>query len=305
MHYRRSLAQSIQSLVLVLVGGALLLVGCAHRPGRTADSSEPQLYPARGVIREVKPAELTVIIKHDPIPDYMAAMTMPFEVKDAKELDGLKPGDEVSFVVYVTEKDGWISQIAKVGTSAPYEAKPRDAVRVARLVKELEVGDAMSPYTFTNELGQAVSLEQFKGKAYAITFFYTRCPFPTFCPRTASNFAEATDLLLKMKGGPKNWHLIALTFDPDHDTPARLRAYGLQYGYNPKRWNLLTGAMIDIDAITEQFGMSFDRTGDTFSHNVRTVVVDPAGRIHRIFVGIKWTAEELASAVAKAAASKR
>jgi protein SCO1/2 len=302
MQHCRAWAYSI--LFLTVVAGAMLSGGCAHRPSKAATSGEPQLYPARGLIREVKPAELTVIIKHDPIPDYMAAMTMPFEVKDARELDGLKPGDEVSFVVYVTEKDGWISQIAKVGTSAPYEAKPREAVRVTRVVKELEVGDLMSDYAFTNELGQAVSLGQYRGKAYAITFIYTRCPFPTFCPRTASNFAEATDLLLKMRRAPRNWHLLALTFDPDHDTPARLRAYGLQYGYNPKRWNLLTGAMVDIDAITEQFGMSFDRTGDTFSHNVRTVVVDPAGRIRKIFIGVKWTAEELATEVAKAAAIK-
>ena len=281
----------------------LLATGCTGpSPARSSAPPEPQLYPVKGVIRELNPDGRTVIIKHEEIPGYMAAMTMPFEVKDPKELQGLQAGDQVSFVLCVTDRDGWIEHVAKVGVSAPYEPKPREPFRVTRVVTEIEEGDPMPNYAFTNELNRAVSLGQFKGEAYAINFIYTRCPFPTFCPRMATNFAEAARQLQEMKNGPKNWRLLSLTFDPDHDTPARLRAYGLRYGYNPKKWSFLTGAMIDIDAITEQFGLVFDRAGDTFSHTVRTVVVDPTGVVRKILVGNNWKPEELVAEIVQATA---
>lgn len=281
-------------LVLLCLTG-----GCQHT--RLSQPEEPTLYPVKGVVREIHADRREVIIKHDEIPGYMAAMTMPFEVRDAQELAGLQPGDQVSFVLSVTKKDGWISNIAKVGASAPYEAKPREATRVTRVVTELSVGDRMPDYPFTNELNQPVHLGQFAGEPYAITFFYTRCPFPTFCPRVASQFAEAAAALAKDKRAPRRWRLLSLTFDPDNDTPAKMRAYGLRFGYNPKHWSFLTGAMIDIDAITEQFGMYFDREGDTFGHNVRTVVVDGAGKIARILIGNAWKTEELVEALVSTA----
>lgn len=293
------------SALLATLLGALLLAGCAGPSShRSAAPEAPQLYPVKGVIQRLEPDGRTVVIKHEAIPGYMAAMTMPFEVKDPQELTGLQPGDQVSFVMCVTETDGWIENIAKVGASAPYEAKPRPAVRIARIVDELAVGDLMPNYPFTNELNRAVSLHQFQGEVYALTFIYTRCPYPTFCPRMTSHFADVSRLLLERKDAPSRWRLLSLSFDPDHDTPARLRAYALRHDYDPKRWSFLTGAMIEIDAITEQFGMVLDREGDYFSHNVRTVVVGPDGRIRNILIGNSWKPQELAEAMVEATRPK-
>src|ERR1044071_6506116 len=74
----------------------------------------PQVYQVKGTVREVKAAQKTVTIAHEKIPGYMDAMTMDFEVKEARELSGLQSNDYVSFRMVVTEKDGWIEGITRL-----------------------------------------------------------------------------------------------------------------------------------------------------------------------------------------------
>ena len=74
------------------------------------------MFPAKGVVKELNPDNKTVFISHEAISNYMAAMTMPFKVKDPKELAGLHRGDEISFRLQVTETESWVDRISKIGT---------------------------------------------------------------------------------------------------------------------------------------------------------------------------------------------
>jgi protein SCO1/2 len=172
-------------------------------------------------------------------------------------------------------------------------------------VEPLDIGDPVPEYHFTNQLGQPISTSQFKGKALAINFLFTRCPFPTFCPLTANNFAETQRKLLSLTNGPSNWHLLTISFDPEFDTPAILKAYGERYKYDPEHWSLVTGNLVDITAVAEQFGQTFwhDENG-SITHNLRTVIVDASGRVQKIIVGNKWTSDELAEEIQKGAQKK-
>src|SRR6185436_12077732 len=169
-----------------------------------------QTFQVKGVVVELEADGKTVKIKHEEIPGYMGAMTMPFETRDTNELRGLAAGDPVSFRMTVTETDGWIDQIRKLDaprTNTPPKSGP---FRLVRDVEPLSVGDMLPEYHFTNQLGQAVSLSQFRGQALAITFIFTRCPFPTFCPLMSNNFRDVQDTLLKSASGPTNWHLLTI-----------------------------------------------------------------------------------------------
>ncbi|MGV3771651.1 MAG: SCO family protein [Verrucomicrobiales bacterium] len=260
-----------------------------------------QVFHVKGVIQSLQPEKNRAIIKHEEIPNYMAAMTMPLDVKNSNELAGLKPGDEVTFKMIVNEEEGWIEEIRKTGGTNKVERPP---IRIVRNVEELEEGDIMPDYPFTNALGKAVRLYDHKGKALALTFIFTRCPFPNFCPRMSGNFADAAKILTNDPDAPKNWHLFSISFDPDYDTPQKLRSYSRIYNVIPEQWDFVTGAQIEIDAITEQFGLGFAYTDGSFDHNLRTVVIDASGKVHKIFAGNEWTGEELAAEIAKAAAVK-
>jgi protein SCO1/2 len=272
----------------------------------TPDSqTNRQSYSARGIVTEIRPAEKKITIQHDAIPGYMQGMTMPFDVKDTNELTGLEPGDPVSFRLIVAGNYGWIDQIRKTGpkTNVLPLTSP---FHLARDVEPLNEGDSLPEYHFTNQLGQAISTAQFKGQALAITFLFTRCPFPNFCPLMANNFAETQKKLLAMPNAPTNWHLLIISFDPEFDTPAVLRQYAEAHGADPNRWTFATGTLADVTAIGEQFGLAFwKENGGIISHNLRTVVIDPFGRVEKIFSGNEWQPDDLVTEMVKAAALRR
>jgi protein SCO1 len=257
------------------------------------------------VVHDVMPDKNKVRIAHEEIPGYMGAMTMPFDVKNPSELSGIKPGDSVSFRMVVTDDDGWIENITRLSTNNPQPvAASPETFRRVREVEPLQIGDKMPEYHFTNEMGQAVSLSDYKGQAVALTFIFTRCPFPTFCPRMSSNFRETYKHLESMPNAPTNWHLLTITFDPQYDTPAVLKKYAEKEKADPKRWNFLTGELIDITAIAEQFGLLFWRPEPKdplgISHNLRTVVIDADGKVFKVLKENEWKPEELAQYIVEA-----
>src|SRR5665213_1893908 len=174
--------------LLGLVCFAAVLMGCHQKASTPA--SLTRIFTVKGVIKELEPDGKTAVIRHEAIADYMQAMTMPFEVRDTNLLRGLKAGDTISFKLAVTPTEGWIQAITKISSAAPElvaKAAPQPVMQVSRALEPLDVGDRLPDYHFTNELGEAVSLSQFKGQVLAFTFFFTSCPFPEFCPRMTSN----------------------------------------------------------------------------------------------------------------------
>lgn len=266
-------------------------------------STNLQTFQVKGVVVGLEPDGRTARIKHEEIPGYMGAMTMPLSVRDTNELSGLAEGDAISFRMLVTDDDGWIDQVKKLASAAPVN-EPPSGIRFYRDVEPLALGDLLPEYYFTNQFGKVISTADFKGRALAITFIFTRCPFPTFCPRMTAGFVQTQNRLKAMTNAPTNWHLLSLSIDPAFDTPATLKAYGVNHGYDPERWTLATGSLTDISAIGEHFELRFwaDTPGGLPNHNLRTVVIDAAGHVRTNFIGNSWTAEELAHEIIAAAA---
>lgn len=292
-----------QILTGLLVGALVCAVASCTGNTSGGASSGTQIFSVTGVVKELKPDGRSVVIEHEEIPNYMQKMTMPFEVRDTNLLAGVKPGDQLTFRLRVTEKDGWIDQLTKIGSTNIAE-RPSDPFRRVRFVEPLNVGDALPDYAFTNELGRVIHLAEFKGNALAFTFIFTRCPFPNFCPRMSSNFADAYKQLASAPDGPKNWRLLSISFDPEFDRPEVLSSYAKRYHYDTNHWSFATGALVDIDALTEQFGLMFPREGAGFNHNLRTVVVDAQGKVQKVFIGNEWKVEDLVAEMVKAAAAK-
>jgi protein SCO1/2 len=299
--------------ILLLFPAAMLLV-CAVSCDRAADrlpvtakaaaSTNQQVFQVKGIVISVKPREKAVEIKHEEIPGYMPAMTMPFDVRDTNELAGLEPGDSVSFRMIVTDTEGWIDQIRKVGPPSTNGPPTTGNFRLVRDVDPLNIGDRLPEYHFTNQFGQAFSTADFKGRALAITFLFTRCPFPAFCPLMANDFSETQQRLIALPAGATNWHLLTVSFDPEFDKPAVLKAYAERYRYDPERWTFATGDLVEITAIAEQLGLNFwhDETG-SISHNLRTAVIDASGRVQKIFNGNTWKTDELVAEMVQAMAA--
>jgi protein SCO1/2 len=262
-------------------------------------------YEVKGVLKEIRAEGWKALIEHEDIPGYMEAMTMLLDVKNANDLSEVRPGDSIRFRMLVTDSDGWIDRVKRIGTNVAL-ATVSNAVSVApgksKLAfdefKELAPGDPLPDCTLTNQLGQRIQLSEFKGSALAFTFIFTRCPFPTMCPRMNNNFGAAQRALAKAGTGT-NWHLLSISIDPEWDTPARLATYAKTYRFDAAHWSFATGSAEDVRQLGERFGLLFYSKGGSIEHNIRTVVVDAGGLVQKIFTGNEWQPAELVEEVKK------
>jgi protein SCO1/2 len=240
-------------------------------------------YFAQGIIHEVKPEERQVVIAHEEIPGFMNAMTMPFDVKETNLFATLSPGQKVVFQLHVTEIDSWIDNIKAIGSTANSTNSAGGAPSASKTSLPTHSKNPLRNYKFTNELGQAVSLSDFKGQALALTFFFTRCPIPQYCPRLSKNFEETQLKLAAMENAPTNWHLLSVTFDPTNDAPQVLKAYGERYSYDPVHWSFLTGPPEKIAEFARLCDVQFDPENGLLNHNFRTLIIDASNRLQRVF----------------------
>jgi len=230
----------------------------------------------------------------------MPAMTMPFKARPSSALTDLHTGDAISFRLKVDANESWIENIVRTGESkpAPVPVSDQPSGEAASGVQRHPLLD----YAFTNELGQAVSLGQFRGQALAITFFFTRCPIPEYCPRLSKNFQEAAQKLAARAGAPTNWHFLSVTFDTEFDSPAVLKSYGERYGYDPARWSFVTGPPQKIAELARLSDATFERDGGFFNHNFRTLIIDATGKLQTAFPVSGDLSDSIVSEIIKAAA---
>jgi protein SCO1 len=269
--------------VFLILGFAGILPAAPSQAGATN-------YLVRGVVKGVKQDEHQLVIAHEDIPDFMDAMTMPFNVKDAAILTHVAIGEKITFQLHVTETESWVDHIEP--SNVPQSAANR-VTALSKSDSDPEVktnpaaaGRSKNPlreYEFTNELGQPVSLSDFRGQAIALTFFFTRCPIPEFCPRLSRNFEEVQRTLSAMENAPTNWHLLSVTFDPAHDTPEVLKSYGKSYQYDPVHWSFLTGPKDKIAELARLCDVTFEPDNGFFNHNFRTLIIDASNHLRMVF----------------------
>ena len=273
-------------------------------PAAGPAAASEQVYSVRGVIREIAPDRRKALIRHEAITNYMSAMTMEFNVRDTNELEGVSVGDTITFRLTVTDDTHWIDAIRKIGlaTNRP-PVQPPPATQASTV--ELKPGDLLPDYALLGEEGNRVRFSDFRGKALAFTFFFTRCPLPDYCPRMANNFAKARQLLLATADAPTNWQFLSISFDPEFDQPAVLTNYANFYrAGNADRWLFAAAPVAVLADLAPRLNLIIHREADgNISHNLRTVVLDPQGRIYRQFDGNNWTAEQLAREVVRASAA--
>jgi protein SCO1/2 len=128
-----------------------------------------------------------------------------------------------------------------------------------------------------------------------LTFIYTSCPMPTFCPLMDRHFARIQSRL-KTDPSLERVHLISVSFDPITDTPAVLNKHATELGADPKYWTFLTGDRDAIDQFAMRFGVSVSRDLNdpkNITHNLRTAIIDPRGAFVKAYTGNEWTPEQV------------
>jgi protein SCO1/2 len=255
------------------------------------------------MVLQVDPSHTTVVISHDEVPSVMLAMTMPFEVMNARELNGLVPGAIVTFTLVRGKESAHIERVQVVR----YESVEQDPVtaRRLRLLQEMTragapsaaVGQAVPDFTLIDQARARVSLSQFRGKVVALNFVYTSCVLPQFCYRMANHFGVMAQRFKARLG--RDLILITVTFDPARDTPERLAEYGRQWNASAAYWHFLTGDAGEIQRVCHLFGLDAYPDEGLISHSTRTVVIDRNGTLAASIEGNQFTAAQLGDLVGR------
>jgi protein SCO1 len=293
---RRHFALPVQRLLTRLLLVALWCANSSIDWAAPAKAKTVKTYVVQGTFLEARSAGRVAVIAHEAVPGYMDAMTMPFNVKNPDELAGLRPGDPILFRLSVTEDDDWIDSIKKTKGHA---ARLRVSEPLTEAERPFEVGAVVPEFVLTNQAGNRIGRSDFKGQALAFTFFFSRCPLPTFCPRMNNNFATVQQAL-KSEGSRTNWQLLSISFDPASDTPEHLSDVAVLQGADSNHWTFATSTAEDVRKLGGAFGLKFWRESGTFSHNLRTVVVDSEGRVQKVLNGNEWKPAELIAEMRKA-----
>ena len=283
--------------IFLALAPTVLMMGCHARQARTATSSDDdnqyKVYPLRGKIVSTNAATGEVTIAHEAIPGYMEAMTMPYKLRDVRIIGELHPGDMVTADLMIAPQGGvFVDHFVVIGQAKP-DYKPAVEFHVPT------AGDAVPDFRLTNEDGRAIHLHEFRGKAVLLTFIYTRCPLPNFCPRVTRNFAVLEKSLEQDKALFAKTHLICASFDPEHDTPARLRSYGAEYigsddAHAFDHWDFAVASRQGLAPLAHYFDVGLtDETDGTITHTLSTTLIGPDGRVVKFYPGNEWTAQEL------------
>ena len=277
------------------------LLFCFLLLGQSAFAGPVASYPARGVVEKIGPNQTDATIHHQNIPGYMMEMTMDFPIRNTNELNGISPGDEITFTLVVSNDDDWVENIHRTGHSSGTDSLPPQLSLTGSL-PELKPGDSLPEGSLIAEDGRRIQFSDFRGEAVAFTFFFTRCPLPNYCPLMNRNFSAARDLILAKANAPTNWELLSISFDPQNDTPQVLSSFGGFYrNDNPNHWLFAAATTNALATLAPSLDLMVVRQGSSISHNLRTVVLDPQGRIYRQFDGNQWTPQELTDALLSAA----
>ena len=286
-------AMPLRSTAVLVV--ALLLPACAR--------TEPaRQYPLKGQILAVDVPNNRLTVAHEDIPGFMPAMTMTYGVSPTVTGPALAPGDLIDATLEIREAQGTLTAITKTG-SAPVR---QGANQTAMATGLLEAGHLVPDAALVDQDDRRRSLAEWTGALTLITFTYTSCPQPTFCPLMDQNFATiqravAEDPLLK--GRVK---LVSISFDPAHDTPAVLKKHAAARGADPAVWTFLTGDMATIDRLAGRFGVSVirpDAPGE-IAHSLRTTLVGMDGRVRKTYGGSDWTPSTVLADLRAAATAK-
>ncbi len=276
---------------------ATVLASCAPPPPPpTADR-----YPIAGQLLGVQLDTGQVVLKHGEVVGYMTAMTMPFPVEDRASIRERRPGDLVTATLVVEPTRYYLENVQLTGT-APLPASAT-ALPVAEGVHILGPGDAVPATALTDHTARPFSLTSWAGSAGVVTFIYTRCPLPDFCPLMDRRFAEIQSVAAADPALKGRVRLLSVSFDPEVDTPAVLAEHAARVGAG-RDWRFATAPAATVDCFAAEFGVNVIREADgTITHNLRTAVIGPDGRVVAAYSGNDWTAAALIDDVRRALAS--
>jgi protein SCO1/2 len=145
-------------------------------------------------------------------------------------------------------------------------------------------------FSLTTADGGRLALADLRGKVVAVTFIYATCI--DTCPLLTAKLVGLGQRLGGDLGARAAF--VAITVDPERDTPDVLRGYAQAHGARGAGWAFLTGTPAEIKDVARHYGVFARRTdrGDV-DHTFLTSLVDRAGALRVQYMGFRFDPDEM------------
>ena len=268
----------------------VLLLMCVWFGMSCHRSGSEKRFELKGKVMAVEPEKHLVTVSHGDIVGYMPAMTMPFTVRNESDLQFIAPDDQITATLVVDGSHSWLEGLIITRQSATAPAMPG-----VTMAKE---GDEVPNFTLRNQDNREINIQNYRGRTLLLTFIYTRCPVPDYCTLMSNNFAQIDRALSEDAGLYAKTHLLSISIDPSYDTPQVLRSYGAAHTERYQNetfahWEFAGGTTEQVKKIAEYFGLTYFPEKDQIIHALRTVTINPDGKVAKIYTGNEWKPEDV------------
>ena len=270
----------------------------------TASKSANVNYKLVGVVKSVHRETGLVNIRHEEIPGFMRAMTMPFTIKDRESLEDLYPGDEVEGTLRVAKENGEVKDyelldlvVSRPATRPPDTGRPGETTLAPKV---LQPGETVPNFAMTDQNGRPFQLSDLRGHVVALTFVYTSCPLPNFCPLMDKRFRELADRLGGVPSKAEKVRLVSVSFDPEHDTPEVLSKHAKLRGAKPPLWTYAVASHPELAKVSGALGLSYAPAKQEIVHNLSMALIDAQGKLIALETGTAsrdWKAADLVKTI--------
>lgn len=240
-------------------------------------------YILTGVVVE-RPAEHLVVVDHEKIPGFMDAMTMEFMVRDRSQLEGVNPGDRITARLEIDQEGAHLARVRVTGHGPP-------PARVAEGPRPIRPGERFPRRAWVASDGQEVAVGGEQGGRKVLTFFYSTCPLPEFCPALVGRLLELAPRL------PPDAEVVMVSLDPTGDTPEVLQAWREKVGL-PANFRLVQPTPEQLVELAQQAALHVNADGRGVQHGLRLLVLDQDGRLIERYDDNRWPIARVADQLA-------
>jgi len=259
---------------------------------------ERRVYHVRGMVRSVDGAGKSITVEHEDIRGFMPSMTMPFEAKDSREIAHITPGTAIEFQLILVDTDSWIEGVKPINAASLHLPQPDKPVEgTSKNAPRLQEGDRIPAFHLVDHANQAITNASLEGKTTILTFIFTRCPLPNFCPAMSRDFASLQEKIAANPMLAGHVQLLSISFDPE-DNPQLMAQYATAFTHDTGNWHFLSGTKAETEKLTHAFSVYVRAENGTISHGLCTALVGPNGTIEKIWRGNDWDVNEVLASAA-------
>ncbi len=245
-------------------------------------------YIVEGTVLE-KTSPTRIVVAHEDIHGLMSAMTMSFDVRDPALLEEVGAGDRIYARLMVEDDGSHLARVRVIGQgSVPAEYQPMGP-------------DPLSPaaqhprFAIPVTGDETWTLGEGQGQPTLVTYLFTQCPLPEFCPAILARLQALQPQL------PGDARILVLTLDPANDTLEVLTSYAGEAGADPERWRFGRVEGETLEALAYHAGLPVMEEEGEIVHGIRFLVLDGEGRLVERYDDTRWPMDRVVEQLATGA----